>query len=96
MGLFVRKKKQELIPETPEAVSADGQENIEADVDAIMRKYDRESNTRVWTGIPKKVVGTILALFSLYCMWSTLFSTDALEKRLTMFLGLIIVMGFLT
>ena len=26
--------------------------DIQADVDAVMKKYDRESNTRVWEGIP--------------------------------------------
>ena len=33
----MKKKNHELIPETPEEVIADGQENIQADVDAIMR-----------------------------------------------------------
>ena len=37
-----------------------------------------------------------MALFSVYCIWSTLFSTAALEVRLTAFLGLIIIMGYLT
>ena len=65
-------------------------------VDSIMKKYDRESNTRIWEGRAAIVIRVIMVLFSLYCMWSTLFSTDALEKRLTLFLGLILVMGFLT
>lgn len=26
------------------------------DVDAIMKKFDRESNTRVWEGTPKKIL----------------------------------------
>ena len=34
-----------------------------ADVEAVMRKYDRESNTRVWVGRPKLIVGCILAAF---------------------------------
>ena len=37
-----------------------------------------------------------MALFSVYCIWSTLFSTAALEIRLTAFLGLIVIMGYLT
>ena len=92
----MRKKKQELIPETPEEVKAEGQDNIEADVDAIMRKYDRESNTRIWTGIPKKIVGIILALFSMYCIYVTLFANFLEQVRLSSFLGLVIVMGYLT
>ena len=92
----MRKKKPEIIPEAPEAVPADGAENIQADVDSIMRKYDRESNTRIWTGWPKKVVGIILALFSMYCIYVTLFANFLEQVRLSSFLGLVIVMGYLT
>ncbi len=92
----MKKKNQEIIPETPEAAADAGQENIAADVDAIMRKYDRESNTRIWTGIPKIVVGIILALFSLYCIYVTLFANFLEQVRLSSFLGLVIVMGYLT
>ena len=92
----MKKKNQENIPETPEAAADAGQENIAADVDAIMRKYDRESNTRIWTGIPKIVVGIILALFSLYCIYVTLFANFLEQVRLSSFLGLVIVMGYLT
>ena len=66
------------------------------DMDAVMRKYDRESATRVWEGKPQVVIRVVMALFSVYCIWSTLFSTAALEIRLTAFLGLIIIMGYLT
>ena len=82
----LRKKNNEINAAAPADVS----------VDNIMKKYDRESNTRIWEGWQASVIRVIIVLFSLYCMWSTLFSTEALEKRLTMFLGLIIVMGFLT
>ena len=80
----------------PEAVKKNEQEQVEADVDAIMRKYDRESNTRVWEGTPKVVVGVILALFSLYCIYVTLFANFLEQVRLSSFLGLVIVMGYLT
>ena len=66
------------------------------DVEDIMRKYDRESNTRIWEGKPAIVVRVIIIAFSVYCIWSTLFSVAALEKRLTAFLALIIIMGYLT
>ena len=66
------------------------------DMDAVMRKYDRESATRVWEGKPQVVIRVVMALFSVYCIWSTLFSTAALEIRLTAFLGLIVIMGYLT
>ena len=38
----------------------------------------------------------IVVAFSLYCIWSTLFSVAALEKRLTMFMALVTIMGYLT
>ena len=70
----------------------------EAEVSAaeIMRKYDKESATRVWTGVPEKIVRYVMAVFSVYCIWSTLFSTADLPIRLSAFLGLIILMGYLT
>lgn len=61
-----------------------------------MRKYDKESATRIWEGIPKTIVRCIMAIFSLYCIWSTLFSRAGIEIRLSAFTGLIIVMGYLT
>ena len=67
-----------------------------SDVEAIMRKYDRESNTRVWEGKPKVIVGCILAAFSLFCIYVTLFANFLEQVRLSSFLGLIIIMGFLT
>jgi TRAP-type uncharacterized transport system, fused permease components len=67
-----------------------------ADVEEIMRKYDRESNTRIWEGRPALIIKLITVAFSLYCICSTLFSTAALEKRLTAFLAFIIVVGYLT
>lgn len=66
-----------------------------AEMDEVMRKYDRESATRIWEGKPKLVTGVISALFSLYCIWSTLWSTADLPIRLLAFLGLIIIMGYL-
>ena len=68
---------------------------IHEDVEAVMRKYDRESNTRVWVGKPKAVITIILAAFSLWCIYVTLFATFLEEIRLTSFMGLIIMMGFL-
>lgn len=68
---------------------------VHEDIDAVMRKYDRESNTRIWTGKYKMAIHCILAAFSLFCIYVTLFATFLEEIRLTSFLGLIILMGFL-
>ncbi|MBQ3269659.1 MAG: TRAP transporter permease [Clostridia bacterium] len=67
-----------------------------ADVEAVMRKYDRESNTRVWVGRPKLIVGCILAAFSLFCIYVTLFANFLEQVRMTSFMGLVIIMGYLT
>ncbi len=72
------------------------QEEIAANVDAIMRKYDRESNTRVWEGKPKIAVSIVLAAFSVFCIYVTLFANLLDQVRLSSFLGLVIIMGFLT
>ena len=65
-------------------------------VEDVMRKYDRESNTRIWQGVPKIIISAFLAVFSLYCIYMTLFSTALPETRLTLFLGFIIIAGYLT
>ena len=62
----------------------------------ILRQFDRESATRVWTGIPARVIRYVMSAFSVYCIWSTLFSTEDLPVRLSTFLGLIVLMGYLT
>ena len=65
------------------------------DLDAVMKKYDRESNTRVWEGTPRLVVNIILALFSLFVIYVTLFTSWLEEIRLTSFMACIVFMGFL-
>ena len=81
MSLF----KKKAAPETQEPM----------DLDAVMKKFDRESNTRVWEGIPKILVTCVLAAFSVFCIYVTLFSNALPEVRLSLFVGLILVMGFL-
>ncbi|MGI5988911.1 MAG: TRAP transporter permease [Lachnospiraceae bacterium] len=81
----------------PENTSSSGASEMDAaqSVDAVMKKYDRESNTRIWTGAPGMAVKCIVIAFSIWCIWVTLFATFLEEIRLTSFLGLIILMGFL-
>ncbi len=69
--------------------------DVETDVEAVMRKYDRESNTRVWEGAPKAVISAIMALFSIYCIGMTLFSTELPETKLARFLACVIIIGYL-
>ena len=81
--------KHDTHPEDPNAVGS------ARDVEDLMRKYDKESNTRIWEGTPAVIVRMVMVFFSLYCIWSTLFSVAALEKRLTAFLALLVIMGYL-
>ncbi len=69
--------------------------DAKANVDAVMKKYDRESNTRIWNGFPKAVLQTLMAAFSVYCIGMTLFSTAKQEVRLSLFMGFIILIGYL-
>ena len=66
------------------------------DVENIMRKYDRESNTRIWSGWQKTAVDAVLAVFSLYIIYCALFAAMLDEVRLTSFVAGMLVMGYLT
>ena len=70
--------------------------NDSVNKDELMRQYDKESATRIWVGVPKTVISIITAAFSLFCIYLTLFSTDALEIRLTSFLGIVMIIGYLS
>ena len=78
--------------------NTDDNQVYEADQDAfeaVMKKYDRESNIRIWTGKPAVIFRVVLICFSLFCIWVTLFATFLEEIRLTSFMGLIVFLGFL-
>ncbi len=65
------------------------------DLESVMKKFDRESNTRIWEGKPKIAVNCILAAFSLFCLYVTLFASWLEEYRLTSFVAFIILLGYL-
>ena len=84
-------------PEDPKLTTeTDVEAGTAADVEAVMKKFDRESNTRVWTGKPKLVVSCILVAFSLFCLYVTLFANFLEQVRMTSFMGLVVIMGYLT
>ena len=96
---MAKKKKEKVkVNSAPIAdqVSADNSDEFNAaDVDEVMRKYDKESNTRIWEGTLGYIVRAVSVLFSLYCIWNTLFGKDGIQERLAMFLGMILVLGYL-
>ena len=65
------------------------------DLEAVMKKFDRESNTRVWEGTPKIIINCVLAFFSLFCIYVTFFATWLDAIRLSSFVGSIVFIGFL-
>ena len=81
MALF--KKKNNNIPEEP------------MDLESVMKKYDQESNVRIWEGKARFAVNCVLASFSLFCIYVTLFTSWLEEHRLTSFMACIVFMGFL-
>lgn len=76
-------------------LNTDASHSIEETVNEVMKKYDRESNKRIWEGVPKIIINVILALFSLFCIYVTLFATWLEEVRLSSFVALIVMMGYL-
>ena len=65
------------------------------DLDAVMKKYDRESNVRIWEGAPRWIVTALLACFSLFVIYVTLFASWLEEIRLTSFMACIVFVGYL-
>ena len=68
MPLFGKKapKEEEVRNEFELTNISDDEPASEADVQAVMEKYDRESNVRVWDGVPKVVVRYMLVAFAIY------------------------------
>ena len=84
------KKNEEMIPAPDEHAAFD-----QAAMDEVMKKYDRESNTRVWEGWQKWVVCAVMALFSLFVIYVTLFATWLDLVRYPSFMGGVLLIGYL-
>ena len=88
-------KAKKIVKDIVEPVVLDMSTGTVEDVEAVMKKYDRESNVRQWEGKPKLVIRLLAIAFSVYCIWVTLFSTAMPEIKLNLFLGLILILGYL-
>ena len=84
------KKNEEMIPAPDEHAAID-----QAAMDEVMKKYDRESNTRVWEGWQKWVVCAVMALFSLFVIYVTLFASWLDLIRYPSFMGGVLLIGYL-
>ena len=77
------------------AAASANEEDMQARVDDVMKKFDRESNVRLWEGVPKQIVNGLLVAFSLFCIYVTLWGTLLEEVRLTSFMACIVFLGYL-
>ena len=94
MADFKDKKTVVSEPEVESKVHHDVEVGTADDVAEIMKKYDRESNTRIYEGIPKKMLHYLLAAFALFVMWMNLFATWGEQFRRPLFLGCVILFVF--
>ena len=62
-----------------------------ADVEEVMKKYDRESNTKIWEGLPKEIIRYAMAAFMIFMVYVSMFSSMDGSVRRCWFLGLILV-----
>ncbi len=66
-----------------------------ADVQAVMEKYDRESNVRLFTGVPKIIVRFMLVAFAIYSVLiNFVFHWDTRINRAS-FVGCLVVLVFI-
>ena len=80
MGLFKKKDtEKDLLAHQAEQDASVG---TAADVEAVMKKYDRESNTRSWEGTPKLLIRILMAAFAAYSIVDTVFLTVLPQRHL--------------
>ena len=65
-----------------------------ADVDEIMKKYDRESNVRIWEGVPKQIARLVLAAFMVFMVYMNLWATWSGQIRRCLFVGMVVLFTF--
>jgi TRAP transporter 4TM/12TM fusion protein len=70
-------------------------EEEKAKAQRIMAEYDRESNTREFTGTRGIIISVLLICFSLFAFWMNMFSTLPEQIRRTTFVAYVIFMAFL-
>ncbi len=77
----------------PITMQADEDEVV--DVDKLMAEFDKESNTRHFSGIFDKIIKGAMVLFSLYAMYDGWFGTMEERQKMSWFIGVIVLMAFI-
>ena len=76
--------------DTKKTAAAAEAASLQEDMDAVMRKYDRESATRIWAGKPKIVISVVMWVLNFIFMDSLLDQLNSyamIFETLRMFTG---------
>ncbi len=65
------------------------------DVDKIMAEFDKESNTRHFTGIFQKIIKAAMVFFSLYVMFDGWTGTMEERQKMSLFIGIIVFLAYI-
>ncbi len=77
----------------PITMQADEDEVI--NVDELMAEFDKESNTRHFSGIFEKIIKAAMVLFSLYVIFDGWTGTMEERQKMSWFIGVIVFMAFI-
>ena len=77
----------------PVGMQADEDEVI--DVDKLMAEFDKESNTRQFSGIFEKIIKIAMVLFSLYVMFDGWTGTMEERQKMAWFIGVIVFIAYI-
>ncbi|MFI3174521.1 MAG: TRAP transporter permease [Bacillota bacterium] len=67
----------------------------EEELDSVMKKFDKESNIRIFEGTPKTIVSALLVAFSLFMVYMNTFAVWGEQIRRCTFLGCVLLLIFL-
>lgn len=70
-------------------------EEMAAQAQAVLAEFDKESNTRHFTGLPKSLIRYGLAAFSIFALWMNTISTMPEQQRRATFVGIVVFMAFI-
>jgi TRAP transporter 4TM/12TM fusion protein len=65
------------------------------ETERLIASFDRESNTRRFTGVPDIIIKTLLILFTVFVFWITLFGNLPEQVRRCSFLGALVFLGYI-
>lgn len=88
--MVFKKKKETSLENTTALQETQGS----ADVEAVMKKFDREANVRDFQGVPKVIVRCMLVGFALFMIYMNLFVNWGEQVRRCLFLGMVIILVY--